>query len=73
MCRYAQAGTPQVKLQPKYDSSKKVLSIVATQNTSPTPGQDKKGPVLIPLKIALLGKDGKHLLIKLEVKLQVQS
>lgn len=67
-CRYAQAGTPHVKLQQTYDSSKQSLTISATQETTPTAGQEKKGPVLIPVRVALFAKSGKQLPICLKVE-----
>jgi hypothetical protein len=66
-CRYAQAGTPQVKLSTNYDSAARTFAIKASQSTPPTPGQESKSPILIPLKVALLGADGSHLPLHLKV------
>lgn len=60
-CRYAQAGTPQVTLDSSYNSSDHTLSITATQQTPATPGQEKKVPVLVPIRIALLASSGNAL------------
>ena len=65
--RYAQAGTPQVKLEPSYDAAARTLTLTASQKTPPTPGQESKAPVLIPLRIALLAADGRALPLHLKV------
>eukprot|EP00210_Caulerpa_lentillifera_P000431 g417.t1 len=62
---YGQAGTPQLTISTNYDSKEKTYTIKASQKTPPTPGQTTKEPVLIPIKIGLLGPDGKELELKL--------
>jgi len=62
---YSQAGTPQLTITTHYNPEDKTFKIKATQKTPPTPGQPTKGPVLIPIRIGLLGPDGKELGIKL--------
>ena len=66
-CRYAQAGTPEVTLSTSYDEGSKSFTVTAEQVTQPTPGQDTKYPVLIPIKVALFGKSGQALPLKLQV------
>ena len=66
-CRYAQAGTPEVTLSTSYDQGSKTFTVTAEQVTQPTPGQDTKYPVLIPIKVALFGKSGQALPLKLQV------
>eukprot|EP00201_Polytomella_parva_P017564 CAMPEP_0175071488 /NCGR_PEP_ID=MMETSP0052_2-20121109/19273_1 /TAXON_ID=51329 ORGANISM="Polytomella parva, Strain SAG 63-3" /NCGR_SAMPLE_ID=MMETSP0052_2 /ASSEMBLY_ACC=CAM_ASM_000194 /LENGTH=948 /DNA_ID=CAMNT_0016338669 /DNA_START=224 /DNA_END=3070 /DNA_ORIENTATION=- len=58
---YSQAGTPHLTVTPSYDESAKTFSLHCKQSTPSTPGQDSKLPVLIPIKVGLLGVDGKDL------------
>ncbi len=58
---YAQAGTPLVTAQEHWDPDAARLRINFQQITPPTPGQDHKQPVVIPLACALLDGDGGHL------------
>ncbi len=50
---YSQAGTPRVKASLAHEGGRAVLSL--EQHTPPTPGQAKKQPLPIPLKLALFG------------------
>ena len=52
---YAQAGTPTVSL--KVEGARLLL----TQEIAPTPGQDTKAPVPIPLRLAAFTDDGKEI------------
>lgn len=63
---YAQAGTPEVTVTTKYDSAEKSYTLQVKQVTPSTPGQEEKVPVLIPLKMGLLGTDGKEIPLKLK-------
>ena len=56
---YNQAGTPEVRLQQRYDASAGTLDLELTQTVPPTPGQAEKKPVPIPVRIGLLDQDGK--------------
>jgi aminopeptidase N len=58
---YGQAGTPRLTVSTKYDAAKRTFTIVARQATPATPGQETKVPVMIPLRVGLLGPDGKDL------------
>jgi len=58
---YGQAGTPRLTVSTRYDAAKRTFEIVAKQATPPTPGQAEKGPVMIPLRVGLLGPDGADL------------
>jgi aminopeptidase N len=51
-----------------YDAAKKSFTINTHQVTPPTNGQPDKVPVLIPLKVGLLGPDGQDLPLHLEGK-----
>lgn len=57
---YCQAGTPEVEvIEHSYDASAKVFTLRLRQRTPPTPGQPNKLPVVIPVKIGLLGRESK--------------
>ncbi len=57
---YAQAGTPVVKIDEKWDSTSATLTLKLSQKTPPTPQQPIKKPVPIPLRVALLDGAGGH-------------
>lgn len=59
--RYGQAGTPSLSISTEYDSAAKTFTITSKQATAPTRDQPEKVPVLIPIKIGLLGQDGAEL------------
>lgn len=63
---YGQAGTPVVTAKGTFDSAAKSYTLTLTQKTKATPGQDVKIPVLIPVKVSLLGKDGAALPLRLQ-------
>jgi aminopeptidase N len=67
--RYQQAGTPKLTVQTRYDSSAKTYTIKLQQSTPATAGQDSKKPVMIPVAMGLLGKDGQEMQLKLKVRL----
>ncbi|WP_137045453.1 aminopeptidase N [Pseudolabrys sp. FHR47] len=61
MLWYAQAGTPEVTVKTRYDAEKRIYTIGLKQTLAPTPGQPDKEPMLIPLRMGLLDKNGKAL------------
>jgi aminopeptidase N len=63
---YSQAGTPDVKVAPHYDSREKTYRLDITQTVPPTPNQPTKLPMVIPLTIGLVGKDGADLPLTLD-------
>ncbi|MEM6812247.1 MAG: aminopeptidase N [Pseudomonadota bacterium] len=63
---YSQAGTPTVQVQTKYDEDTKEFSLTLSQDLKPTPGQDKKEPMHIPVAVGLLDQTG-HDLIGTEI------
>ena len=67
VCRYGQAGTPQVKVSPSYDASARTLTLKVSQHIPPTPGQSQKAPVPIPLAVGLLAADGSDMPLHLQV------
>ena len=62
---YSQAGTPRLAVTGLYDAKAKTYTLRGRQSCAPTPGQPDKKPFVIPLNLALLGKDGKQLPLKL--------
>ena len=58
---YEQAGTPNLRVEERYENATLTLSI--EQSCPPTPGQDQKLPFHMPVLIGLLGGDGQDLAI----------
>src|SRR5271169_6620768 len=63
---YSQAGTPDIKVAPHYDSRAKTYRLDVTQTIPPTPNQPSKQPMVIPLAIGLVGKTGADLPLTLD-------
>jgi aminopeptidase N len=63
---YSQAGTPNVKVAPHYDARAKTYRLDIAQTIPSTPGQPNKEPMVIPLSIGLVGKDGADLPLALD-------
>lgn len=63
---YSQAGTPQVKVARQYNAAHKTYTLTFTQTTAPTPGQQVKKPLHIPIAMGLLGCDGHSLPLHLQ-------
>ena len=66
MLWYTQAGTPEVVVAPHYDANAKTYRLDITQTVPPTPGQPDKKPMVIPLAVGLVGKDGGDLPLTLD-------
>ncbi|KAL4441019.1 hypothetical protein ABPG77_010450 [Micractinium sp. CCAP 211/92] len=62
---YSQAGTPRLTVTPTYNAADQTYTLSFKQETPPTPGQPTKVPLLIPVRMGLLGHDGKELPLKL--------
>ena len=58
---YTQAGTPEVVAAPHYDARTQTFRLDVTQTVPPTPGQPTKEPMVIPLTVGLVGRDGADL------------
>ena len=56
---YSQAGTPQVNIKTRYNAAAKTFALDCTQTLAPTPSQPKKQPMVIPLRLGLVGDDGR--------------
>ena len=63
---YSQAGTPEIKVAPHYDARGKTYRLDVSQTVPPTPGQPTKEPMVIPLALGLVGKDGGDLPLELD-------
>jgi aminopeptidase N len=70
---YSQAGTPEVRVAPHYDSRARTYRLDITQTVAPTPGQPNKEPMVIPLALGLVGKDGADLPLVLDGKLLLRG
>ena len=65
MLWYSQAGTPEVVASGRYDARTKTYRLEIVQTVPPTPGQPVKEPMVIPLAVGLVGRDGRDLPLKL--------
>ena len=65
MLWYSQAGTPEVVVSGRHDARAKTFRMEIAQTVPPTPGQPTKEPMLIPLAVGLVGRDGSDLPLKL--------
>jgi aminopeptidase N len=63
---YSQAGTPELKVAPHYDSRARTYRLDIVQTTPPTPGQPAKEPMVIPLAVGLVGAGGRDLPLLLD-------
>ncbi|MEE4278373.1 MAG: aminopeptidase N [Halieaceae bacterium] len=62
---YSQAGTPELTVRDRWDEAAGVYHLDIRQHTPPTPGQEEKEPLVIPLAMGLLGEAG-NLRVSLE-------
>jgi aminopeptidase N len=65
---YSQAGTPEIRVAPHYDSRARTYRLDISQTVPPTPGQPVKEPMLIPLALGLVGRSGGDLPLVLDGK-----
>ncbi len=65
---YSQAGTPELKVQGEYDAGRQEYRLTVSQTTPPTPGQQEKEPLLIPLAVGLLDSRGRDMPLCLAAK-----
>ena len=64
MTWYAQAGTPGLVCDLKYNAAKRTAELTVEQVLLPTPGQATKKPLHIPLRLGLLGGNGNDLALE---------
>ena len=55
---YSQAGTPVLRVKGEFDAARSVYTLTVEQSCPPTPEQPEKLPMHIPLRVALLDRDG---------------
>ena len=55
---YSQAGTPVITARLQHDAATESCTLSLSQATPPTPGQPDKLPLHIPLRLALLAREG---------------
>src|SRR5215470_6906127 len=65
MLWYAQSGTPEIVVTGTFDGRGKTYRLDLAQTLPPTPGQPTKQPMLIPLAVGLVGRDGHDLPLRL--------
>jgi aminopeptidase N len=58
---YAQAGTPRVRAEGRWDEAARRYTLTLSQACPPTPGQPEKLPFHIPVSVGLIGSDGREL------------
>jgi aminopeptidase N len=58
---YSQAGTPEIKVTSHYDSATRRLRLDIAQIVPPTPRQPNKEPMVVPLALGLVGRNGEDL------------
>ena len=58
---YQQAGTPHVTIDESFDDTTGQWIIKFSQVTTPTPGQPKKDPVVIPIALGFLDSSGQEI------------
>ncbi|GJQ13864.1 hypothetical protein GpartN1_g5655.t1 [Galdieria partita] len=60
---YSQAGTPQLFASMEYDHSQSILHLHLEQYIPPTPEQPIKEPMLIPIQMGILDRDGTPVMV----------
>jgi aminopeptidase N len=63
---YRQAGTPEITVRRRHDPATGRYALDVSQRTPPTPGQPHKDPFHLPLRVGLVGRDGRELPLQLE-------
>lgn len=63
---YSQAGTPELKAEGRYDARTGTYELTIAQALAPTPGQETKQPMHIPVKVGLLDAQGRGIPLALE-------
>ncbi|MBP6563400.1 MAG: aminopeptidase N [Neisseriaceae bacterium] len=58
---YAQAGTPVLGVEMQHDAATAKLHLTLRQSIPDTPGQTDKQPMMMPVRVGLLGQDGQAL------------
>ncbi|HMT84141.1 MAG TPA: aminopeptidase N [Ottowia sp.] len=58
---YSQAGTPVLHASGRYDADARCYTLTLSQSCPATPGQPRKEPFVIPVRLGLVGRDGRAL------------
>ncbi len=59
---YSQAGTPHLRFYGRYDADAKTYHVTLSQNIPDTSGQKNKQPMVMPVAMGLIGKNGADLI-----------
>jgi aminopeptidase N len=70
---YGQAGTPVLSARGRYDARARTYLLDLEQRTAPTPGQPRKLPFHIPVRVGLVGPDGRDLPLRLQGELNATA
>lgn len=70
---YDQAGTPQVSYSEEYHADTKTYTLTLNQATAPTPGQDTKKPLEMPIIYGLVGPNGADMDVTLTSGMQARD
>jgi aminopeptidase N len=63
---YSQSGTPRVIVSSRYDKEQKTFHLDTQQVLPPTPGQPEKDPMVLPMRVGLIGQNATDLPLQLE-------
>jgi aminopeptidase N len=63
---YSQAGTPVLSVSGEYVAEKEEYRLKIRQSCPPTPGQGEKEPMLMPVAVGLLDRDGNDMELRLK-------
>jgi len=63
---YAQAGTPRIDVDGRYDAAAGAYELTLEQTVPPTPGQPDKKPMHMPFAVGLLDAQGRDIELKLD-------
>lgn len=63
---YSQSGTPELRVESYWNEAARTLRLDVEQRLRPTPGQPSKQPMVIPLALGLVGRDGTDLPLNLD-------
>ncbi|MCF4097965.1 aminopeptidase N [Maritalea mediterranea] len=58
---YTQAGRPRVSYSTSYAAEQKLFTLVLKQEVPPTPGDDEKSPLVLPIRFGLVSNNGEDL------------
>lgn len=70
---YSQAGTPRLSVAGRYSRDDRCYELTLAQQTQPTPGQDKKEALPIPVALALFDQSGSALPLEMDGDKQILS